>query len=195
MSDPLHENCKRFAESGGKVTGVQLTHVPMPGKKYELLKTELIDEDAARGNIVATVIVKDKDGIDARVSCWLAWPWKGQLPASWEGRGLPGNTDVPYKHMITNAYNPATQPGPLAIYIGDAQGNIESDVIAGLGLPGGRHVSYFIVFRERTGEPVTPPVTPPVAPPVTPPSGDLAAQLQRIETKLDRLAQHFGLQG
>ncbi|MCB0243722.1 MAG: hypothetical protein KDI12_09950, partial [Anaerolineae bacterium] len=39
---------------------------------------------------------------------------------------------------------------PLAVYIGDGQGNVISDVIGGLGLPGGRHVCYDLVFRDRT---------------------------------------------
>lgn len=185
MSDPRDENCKRFSESGGMVTGVHLSHVAMPETKYELVKATLIDEAAAQNNIVARVAVLDKNGIPATVTCWMAWPWKGQMPGAWEGMGRPGNMDYPYKHMITNVYNPASSQGPLAIFIGDASGSIESDVIAGLGLPGGHHVSYDLVFRERTGEP---PVTPPA------PSGDASAQLRRIEDKLDRIARHFGIQ-
>lgn len=198
MSDPRDENAKRFAESGGKITGVALTHVPMPGTKYELIKAALIDENTAQGNLVARVIVKDKDGIDAMVKCWLAWPWKGQMPSSFEGLGLPGNADYPYQHMITNAYDPRTSQGPLMIFIGDDFGGIQSDVIAGLGLPGGHHVGYHLVFRERTGEAPPPPPPPQPGggdqPPTPAPSGDFAAQLQRIEDKLDRIARQFGIQ-
>ena len=208
MSDPRDENCKRFSESGGKVTGAHLTHVPRPGTKYELIKAALIDENAAQGTTIARVIVKDKDGIDAMVNCWMAWPWKGDV-SHFEDRGLPGSANYPYQHVITNAFNPSQQ-GPLAIYIGDAHGTIDSDVIAGLGLPGGHHVGYHLVFRERTadsgngggstdggggggdgdgggsGGGSTGGGT----------TGDLAtlaAQLQRIEDKLNRIAERFGI--
>jgi len=196
MSDPLHENCRGFAESGGLVTGVKLTHVPMAQTKYELIEATLIDERAAQGNIVARVFVKDKKGVDAMVNCWMAWPWKGHMPASWEGKGLPGNPNYPYQHMITNVYNPLNSQGPLAIYIGDANGAVNSDVIAGLGLPAGRHVGYHLVFQERGGQTPTQP-TQPSQPnqPTTPAGDDILARLQRIEQKLDRIAERFGIQG
>lgn len=190
MSDPRDENCRRFTESGGLITGVELTHAPMPNAKYELVRAALIDEATARGTTIARVIVRDKDGIDAMASCWIAWPWTGQVTGSWDGQGLPGNANYPYEHIITNDYDPHRSQGPLAIYIGDAAGRIDSDVIAGLGLPGRHHIGFHLVFRERTGE--TPPPPPPPSPPT--PSGDVAAQLQRIEEKLDRIARHFGLQ-
>ena len=145
--------------------------------------------------IVATVQVIDKDGISSPVNCYLAWPWESwQFPSGFENKLLPGNPSIPYQHMITNTYNPASKSGPLAIYIGDAHGNVQSDVIGGLGLPAGRHVCYHLIFRERTGS----------APVIDPDddgggggeevSGDLAAQLQRIEDKLNRLSAHFGVQ-
>ncbi len=204
MSDPRNENCRRFSETGGMVTGVELTHVPMPATKYELLKVALIDERAAQGNIVARVSVMDQNGIQATVNCWMAWPWKGQMPGGWEGRGLPGNMDYPYKHMITNTYNPFGGQGPLAIYIGDANGAIESDVVGGLGLPGGHHVSFDLVFRERgaggdsggdgndTGDGSGSDTGGGSGGGAV--SGDVAAQLQRIEDKIDRIARQFGIQ-
>ncbi len=205
MNDPRAENCRRFAvDAANKVTGVALTHLPAPTAKYELVKAELIDEETARGQTVAGVHVLDAAGLPCQVQCYLAWPWQGwQHPNRFENKLLPGNTDYPYQHMITNKFDPAG-PGPLAIFVGDRDGNVLSDVIAGLGLPAGRHVGYTLVFRERSAAPapVEPPtpVEPPVTPPVTPPvSGDLtetvaglAAQLARIEAKLDRLSRHLG---
>jgi hypothetical protein len=184
MSDPRDQNCRRFAETEGMVTGVELVHAPRPGTKYELVKATLIDERAAQGNTVASIFVKDRDGYDVvSANCWLAWPWKGDV-AQFEGRGRPGNPNYPIQHMITNAFNPSQQ-GPLAIYIGDGAGNIDSDVIGGLGLPGGHHVCFQLIYRERTadgddGGGVS--------------SGSDAVQLQRIEDKLDRIARHFGIQ-
>ncbi len=212
MSDPRDENCKRFSESGGLVTGIHLTHVSKPETKYELIQATLIDELAAQGNTVASVFVKDKNGNDVlSTNCWLTWPWKGDI-ALFEDRGRPGNPNYPFQHMIMNAFNPSQQ-GPLAIYIGDAHGTINSDVIGGLGLPGGHHVCFQFTFRERTadsgsggggtggggggggggtggggGGGSTGGGT----------TGDLAtlaAQLQRIEDKLNRIAERFGIPG
>jgi hypothetical protein len=187
MKDPRAENCQRYAEANGKVTGVNLAYLPAPTTTYELVKASLVDEETAQGQIVATVTVLDRDGLPAQVNCYLAWPWEGwQFPARFENSALPGNANVPYQHMITNKYNPSV-PGPLAVFIGDKQGNVLSDVIGGLGLPAGRHVGYQLVFRERG-------VQQGGSGGGTEPAGDLAAQLQRIEAKLDRIAKHFGLE-
>ena len=198
MTDPRAENCRRFAvDANNKVTSVALAYLPAPAAKFELIKAELIDEETSQGQTVASVHVLDAANLPVQIQCYLAWPWQGwQYPNRFEDTGLPGNTNYPYQHMITNKYNPSDQ-GPLAIFIGDKAGNVLSDVIGGLGLPAGRHVGYHLVFRERSAAPVEPP---PVVPPVTPPvSGDLAqalaglaAQLARIEAKLDRLSQHLG---
>ena len=195
MKDPRAENCRQFAMQDGKVAGVNLSYLPSPTAKYELAKVSLVDEDTAQGQIVATVTVLDRENLPAQVQCYLAWPWQGwQFPAHFENTGLPGNANVPYQHMITNKYDPNQQQGPLAICIGDRDGNVLSDVIGGLGLPGARHVGYQLVFRER-GEQTHDPIDGPDdgGDPTTP-TGDLAAQLQRIEAKLDRLAKHFGLE-
>lgn len=197
MTDPRSDNCRRFAvDTSNKVTGVALTYLPAPAARFELIKAELIDEETAQGQVVASVHVLDATNLPVQIHCYLAWPWQGwQHPNRFENRLLPGNTNYPYQHMITNKYNPS-EPGPLAVFVGDRDGNVLSDVIGGLGLPAGRHVGYHLVFRERSGAtaPVEP--TPPVGPPVT---GDLAqavaglaAQLARVEAKLDRLAKHLG---
>lgn len=194
MNDPRAENARRFATDGGKVTGVELAYIPVAGSKWELVQAALIDEVAAQGNTIARVIVKDRNGIDTQVLCYLAWPWGGwQGPGGMQNRLLPGSANYPYEHVITNTYSPPEQ-GPLAIYIGDAQGNAISDVIGGLGLPHGHHVSFHLVFRERGasggddsgGDPGGDPGG----------GGDAGAEgarLERIEQKLDRLLGHFGL--
>lgn len=198
MTDPRAENCLGYAETNGKTTGVRLEFLPAPETKYELIRATLVDEVTAQGNIVATVQVLDKDNIAARVNCYLAWPWRGwQFPQGFQDKLLPGNPNLPYQHMITNKYNPggfgpSAEPGPLAVYIGDSQGNVISDVIGGLGLPGGRHVSYDLVFRERTAGGSTGGGTGGGGTGGTG-GGDLAAQLQRIEEKLDRLMMHLNV--
>ncbi len=118
-----------------KVIGVELTYLPAPTAPYELVKAELIDEETARGQTVAGIHVLDAAGLPAQVQCFLAWPWEGwQHPNHFDNRLLPGNTNYPYQHIITNTYDP-DRPGPLAIFIGDQHGNVLSDVIGGLGLP------------------------------------------------------------
>ena len=77
---------------------------------------------------------------------------------------------------------------------GDAQGNVISDVIGGLGLPGGRHVCYDLVFRERTAGGGTGGGTGGGGTGGSG-AGDLTAQLQRIEEKLDSVLAHLGIGG
>lgn len=193
MNDPRAENCRGYAESNGKTTGVRLQYMPAPETTYQLIRATLVDEETAQGNVVATVQVLDKNNIPARVHCYMAWPWQGwQYPGGFQEKLLPGNPNVPYQHMITNAYNPlgfgpGAEPGPLAIYIGDKDDKVISDVIGGLGLPGGRHVCYDLVFRERTADGGQENGGGTVG------GAELNARLQRIEGKLDRLLSHLGI--
>ncbi|MCB0062142.1 MAG: hypothetical protein KDE19_08510 [Caldilineaceae bacterium] len=194
MTDPRSENARQFATEGGKISGVELAYIPVADSKWELIQASLIDEVSAQGTTIARVIVKDKEGIDAQVSCFLAWPWdRWQAPSPFQNKLLPGSANYPYEHVIINKYDAPSSRGPLAIYIGDRDGNVLSDVIGGLGLPHGHHVSYHLVFRERGAK--------------GPGDNggdtggndggdnggsDIVAQLARIEEKLDRLIAHLG---
>ncbi len=202
MTDPRAENCRDFVvDAQNMIIGVKLEYLPAPGTKYELIKAELIDETAAQGQTVASVHVLDATGLPQQVHCYMGWPWQNwQYPRRFENTGLPGNPNYPYQHMITNKYNPSGQ-GPLAIFVGDRDGNVLSDVIGGLGLPAGRHVCYHLVFRERSAQP-KPESEPKPEPEPGPDNGELkkkvaelAAQLARVEAKLDRLSQHLGAGG
>ena len=193
MKDPRAENCRRFAVEDGKVTGVNLAYLPAPAAKYELAKASLVDEETAKGQVVALVTVLDRDNLPAQVQSYLAWPWQGwQFPARFENTGLPGNAHVPYQHDHQQV-DPQTRQGPLVIYRRQ-RSNVIGDVIGGLGLPGARHVGYQLVFRERGEQTHNPGDEPGAEDNAPPPAGSLAAQLKRIEAKVDRLANHFGLE-
>lgn len=154
--DPRTDKCKKFALSGGKVTGVALTVHAMPETKWQLVKVDLYDENDSRNETkcLTHVIERIKVGTKtieapARAKCFLAWPIDSSGdPDSLEQWQLPGNVNQPYEHIITNTFSPPKK-GPLAIFIGDDDGNIDSDVVGGLGLPDGRHVSYHLVFVQR----------------------------------------------
>src|SRR5574343_1056612 len=150
VTDPRSPNCKAFhVNASGQVDGVELVYEAIPEAQYELVYVHLIDEAAAQGNTVATCTVLNKDGIDVAEPVYLAWPWPDL-----NNHALPGNPDG--KHMITNGYTPPVI-GPLALYVGDAQGVVRSDVIGGLGLPWNRHISFACVWKERSAEPEPPP--------------------------------------
>lgn len=196
MADPRMENAQQFRMENNKVAGVELTHIPFPESKWKLVRASLIDEMTAQGQTVARVIVRDKDGIEAQVPCFLGFPWKGWSPGDRiSNHLLPGNTNFPYEHIVSNKFDPeGGRQGPLSIFIGDAHGNVESDLIGGLGLPKGHHVSYHLVFQERNGDsPVAPPPSSDDEQGETAPS-TLQSQLDRIEQKIERIAQHFGLE-
>lgn len=162
MTDPRATNCQAFhLNAAGQVDGVELTVVPVPAAQYVCKSVSMVDEGAAQGQITAQVLVYDKAGFPVMgAKVYLAWPWTGG--AEMANRALPGNTNYPPNHVISNGYNPPAR-GPLAIYVGHADGSVNSEVVGGLGLPNNRHVSFNLMFQERNTD------APPVEPPVTAP--------------------------
>lgn len=185
MADPRAENCRALKVStSGLIEGVELVYRPLPSSKYELRRVELIDEQGAQGETVAACVVLDRDGIETGEKVWMAWAW----PELDGGRLLPGNVEG--RHMITNGYDPTKGVGPLALYVGDAQGEPIGDVIGGLGLPWNRHVSFRAVWVERgaTGAPESDAGEGEVGAG----AGAAVAALERVAGALERLAEHLG---
>lgn len=148
----LASNCQGYAQdSSGKVTGVQLGITTIPGAKYEVYSVTLVDEASASGTTVAYCSVVDKNGISTGEQVFLTWP--GQNVPFQDG-GIAGNGRN--EHVISNKYNPPSL-GPLAVHVGSLNKPL-SDIVYGLGLPFGHHVSYRIIFREKGAVVVNPPV-------------------------------------
>jgi hypothetical protein len=182
MTDPRAENCRAFhVDAYGKVDGVELRVEPWPDTDYKLVRVELIGEEAAKGQTVATCIVLDENGIQTAEEVVLAWPWPGLT--AYAGMGNQNG-----QHMITNGFTPPAI-GPLALYVGHGLLN-NSDIVGGLGLPFNRHVSYRATWRKRGA------VTPPPPDDNTDAPADLApvmAKLAAIDAKLTALSEHLGL--
>ena len=178
----LAANCQGFKLDGaGKVVGVQLGIYAVAGSRFEVYSVRLRDEYEAQGNTVARCQVLDRNGISTGQSVRMAWPWNGGT--SFEGSALPGNPSN--EHFVSNKYWPPNL-GPLCLYVG--MHNLpESDIVFGVGLPMGHHVSYDIVFRER-GAVVQPP---PVDPPTEPGQADVLARLARLERAFDVLVREW----
>jgi len=141
----LDTNCtQNMMDGSGKVVGVSLSHFALPDSKYRLARCSLRDEYAAQGQTIARVTAIDKHGVPQRGRVALLWPYNGNTDF---GHSAVTNDVTPIEHMISNAYTPPNV-GPLAIAILDDDG-FASDVVAGLGLPYGHHVSFDIVFQER----------------------------------------------
>ena len=158
--------------------GVQLGILPVAGSRYEVYGVRLRDEYEAQGNTVARCQVLDRNGISTGLAVRMAWPWNGGT--HFEASTLPGNPSN--EHFIPNKYFPPNL-GPLCLYVG-AHNLPDSDIVYGLGLPAGHHVSFDIIFRER-GAIVSPPVDPPTKP--GDPGADVLLRLARIERALDAL--------
>lgn len=178
----LAANCQGFKlDSSGKVVGVQLGVYAVAGSRYEVYSVRLRDEYEAQGNTVARCQVLDRNGISTGQSVRMAWPWNGGT--SFGDSALPGNPSN--EHFVSNKYWPPNV-GPLCLYVG--MHNLpESDIVFGLGLPMGHHVSYDIVFRER-GAVVQPPIDPPTNDPVL---RGLALRIERIEKTLDGFVREW----
>lgn len=143
--DPRADNCKAFAkDSGGRIVGVELTYRENPNAKYQLYRVSLVDEpqNGIGGPTVAKFQVLNKDNIQVEERVYLAYPWWSY--GNWL---LPGNAN--HEHFISNKYTPPER-GPLALFVGDEHHGVISDEVGGFGLPEGHHVSYSLVFRERT---------------------------------------------
>lgn len=154
--DPRTARAKAFANPGSKIEGMALTYWRMAESRWQLVDFDIFTENESVNETKAIIHVLkwaevggQKVLIPARARCYLAWPIDSTgNPQSLESQQLPGNVNVPYEHIITNSFSPPKK-GPLAIFIGDDQGMIDSDVAGGLGLPNSRHVSFHLVFVER----------------------------------------------
>lgn len=169
MANGLADNCQAYRKDGtGKIVGVQLGIGIVSGARYEVYSVRLRDEYEAQGQTVARCKVVDRNGIDTGIAVRMAWP--GQGP-TFQASALPGNPSN--EHPVVNKFWPPSQ-GPLAFFVGD-HNKPQSDIVYGIGLPEGHHVSYDVIFRYR-GAIVQPPVDPEVP---TVPDSDLAKQVAR----------------
>jgi hypothetical protein len=176
-ADKRAPNCRGFLRgSNGKVIGINLVHVPIPSALYELALAELIDEEAAQGNTVVTVVALNNDGIQTAERTFMAWPFP-----SLDGEDSPCGPGNSSNQFATTSKYPSNVIGPLAFHLGDAQGNPISDIIGGYGLPDGAHISGRVTFKQRSAfidpEPEPEPAT---------------DSLTRITLALERLASHLG---
>lgn len=154
--DPRSARAKAFANPGSKIEGMKLSYWKMPETRFQAVDVDILTEDESKNETKAIIHIwrwENVGGRDvlipARARCYLAWPIDSSgNPDSLESWQLPGNVNEPAEHIITNSFSPP-KSGPLAIFIGNDQGGIDSDVIGGLGLPNSRHVSFHITFCER----------------------------------------------
>lgn len=172
----LAQNCQKFQLDGvGKVIGIELGITKIANAKYEVYSVELIDEYNSGGNTVAYCSVLDKNNIPNGEQVRLTWAGK-QPPFA--DSGLAGNGRN--EHFISNKFNPPSQ-GPLALHTGGFNAPT-SDIVYGLGLPFGHHVSFRVVFREKGATNPTDPTTPP--------STDLDSINARLDALEATVAQH-----
>lgn len=154
--DPRSARAKAFNNGSGKIDGMKLVYHQMPGTRFQLVDFDLFTEDESKGgtNTVVHVYKWANVGgqevlIPARVRCYLAWPIGSDgNPDGFEEKLVPGNVSEPYDHVTQSTFTPP-KVGPLAIFIGNDQGEIDSDIGGGIGLPNNRHVCFHLVFVER----------------------------------------------
>lgn len=179
-ADRRAPNCRGFLyDAAGKVVGINLVHVPVPSAPYELALAELIDEYAAQGNTVVTVVVLNKEGLQTAERVFMAWPFP-----TLDAAESPAGSGNSANQFATTSKFPASDIGPLAFHVGDPQGYPLSDIIGGYGLPDGHHIGGRVTFRERTTV-AEPPIE---GDPGTP----IATDVTRIAVALEKLAAHLG---
>jgi len=179
------DNTQNFMlDNSGKVIGIDLAVIPIPGSTYECVGVRLVPETEAQGQNIATIMVLDEDNTPKSAPVYLGWPFDGTTRLT--NRSLPGNQNYPAQHVISNSFDPKSMRGPLAVYVGGADGNIVSDVVGGLGLPYGHHISFHVTFRERAAGVVTPAVMPDV--PGLSAGASIEVQVAHIVKQIDLIA-------
>jgi len=139
--DPRQGNARQHALSAaGLVTGVDVKVHVKPATRYKCVNVRLVDENEAAGQHIIQVRTGN---ISRPLTIRLAYPYDGG--ADHFDHYIPAGNDK-NEFVLVNAFNPPAV-GPLAIVILDEQGYINSDVVAGLGLPLGHHVSFVIQFE------------------------------------------------
>lgn len=179
MANPLAQNCQGYRkDSTGKVVGVQLGIRSVPNSRYEVYSVRLRDEYEAQGNTVARCKVLDKNAVDTGIAVRMAWPGEGP---TFQSSALPGNPSN--EHFVPNKYWPPSL-GPLALYVG-AHNQPESDIVYGIGLPEGHHVSFDVIFRERVA--TQPPVDPDPTTPDSVTKAEFVAVADSLQKQVDEL--------
>lgn len=151
-TNPLDPNCQGFkTDAQGRITGIELGITKVENAKYEVYSVRMRDENEAAGQTIAVCSVLDLNGINTGQQVRLTWPG---ATVPFQDSGLPGNANS--VHIITNGFSPP-KLGPLALHVGGFNAPI-SDIVYGFGLPYNRHVSFDVVFREKSSG--VPPVDP-----------------------------------
>lgn len=157
-------------------------NMPKPGDYYwKVIRATLINEEQSRGDINIGVSYIDENGAPyAGAMAWFAYPTSSLYKTNWVGafdNGATHNGDVftyiPGTGQIAqgkNDFAPAIGSEEIGPYAVGAAG-LYSEVIAGFGLPGNRHVSYAVTFQRTryNGEDTTDPQPP--QPPEPPQQG------------------------
>lgn len=138
----LPDNCQEYIEENGIVTGIKLGITEINPKQYIIYFVEFIDEYNSDGKTIAYCKVLNSNNEEITTLTRLAWAGDN-IP--FDGSVLANNDN---QHVIINGFLPP-EIGPLAIYIGEHNEPL-SDIIYGFGLPFRHHVSFGIVFKEKS---------------------------------------------
>lgn len=149
--DPRAPSAARHSvDSTGLVDGVWLAVHPTPGALYRCTNVYVIGEgsapDRAQGKAIAYVSVGDRNGQRATPRVVLATGYQG-VPAGFDSLLDVKFDKDPIEIPIGSAFSPPNL-GPLAIFVADETGHPISDVVASLGLPGGRPLGFSMSFVE-----------------------------------------------
>lgn len=154
MKDPRENSAKRVIVNNGKVEGTALDILyPSYNTKYKLLSVSVLGEEQSKGQTIAKVFVTDTDNIPRQPNIRLMWPYTelANRTLRFANFALPGNSNYPIEHVISNGFDPNRNSGPLAIGIYE-RNTLVSPIVAGLGLPWNRHISFNIVYSEGNSE-------------------------------------------
>lgn len=153
VNDPRLANARLHSEEGGLITGVFLTWEPVQDALYKCTLAQLVNEVSANGQTICRVSVFDEAASPtvANVGLLLGYTSKGNgiMRDANEFLGIDTNikSGTAVEHVITNKFEPPNQSG-LAVAI-VADGKVISDVVSGMGLPWGHHVSFSLIFRRK----------------------------------------------
>ena len=133
----IHDNTKHFRiDDKGKIVAVRLIIEDVPNQIYEVKTLRLIDEYESNGRTIAYCSTSDY-----REDIFLGWPYRQGYKSLATTAISNDNGEIP---IINKFWN--NDYGWLAVHVGRLP---ESQIVGGLGLPLGHHVSFEIKWEKR----------------------------------------------
>lgn len=143
--DPRDLDCRSHAGKDGDRAAIWLQVHVNPESRYRCTRVEAIfDDDSCN---VYFFVMNHTGSMVPATGARLGSPYSGSASGFQNNWKAPASPDSIFMGPNSKFWPPAL--GPLAAFVVDELGNIDSDVVGSIGLPQGDHMSFRVMFTER----------------------------------------------